>query len=243
MNISDLSPEELDVMREVYQNELNSLIRKIEKVKKTLEKLGVPSNIDTSVYKKGITPQEIFAKQIIVKPTEKKLAKDEKKKKETKTKQKMLIRWEDINMRAQTDPLVKEFLDIMNDESIPVIEFNYKKKEKVEKSQEPVTEIVAGNYKRKKNILWSDYVYDVLRLNGYPLTVEEIKDRAIKDLSLNKSEIDASFAAIHSSLYRLKKNQGSVNNYAIKGSRTSYYGLSEWFTKEGKLIKKYARPE
>lgn len=238
----DLSQDELDAMREVYQNELDSLVKKIEKIKKTLEKLGISSDIDTSIYKKNVTPQEIYAKEVVVKPIEKKVSKRQPKKKETKTSQKMLIRWEDIQKRAAKDPLVKEFLDIMNDDSIPVIEFDYKKKEKVLKKEEPVNEIITENYKRKKNILWSNYVYDLLRLTGYPMTVEEIKEKSIKDLSLDKEDIEASFAAIHSSLYRLKRNQGVINNYAIKGSRTSYYGLSEWFTKEGKLLKKYSRP-
>lgn len=237
----DLSQDELDAMREVYQNELNSLIKKIEKIKKTLEKLGISSNIDTSIYKKNLTPQEIYAKEV-VKPIEKKVSKRQPKKKETKTSQRMLTRWEDIQKRAAKDPLVKEFLDIMNDDSIPVIEFDYKKKEKVVKKDEPVNEIIVENYRRKKNILWSDYVYDLLRLTGYPMTVEEIKEKSIKDLNLDKEDIEASFSAIHSSLYRLKRNQGLINNYAIKGSRTCYYGLSEWFTKDGKLLKKYARP-
>lgn len=238
----NLSQEEIDAMREVYKNELNSLIKKIEKIKKTLEKLGIDPNIDTSIYKKNITSNEIYAKEIIVKPIEKKVSKSLPKKKETKTSQKMLIRWEDIKKRAEKDPLVKEFFDIMNDDSIPVIEFEYKKKEKAVKNEEPVNEIIADNYKRKKNILWSDYVYDLLRLTGYPMTVEEIKEKSIKDLSLDNEDIEASFAAIHSALYRLKRNRGMVNNYAIKGSRTSYYGLSEWFTKEGKLLKKFTRP-
>ncbi|HNV96003.1 MAG TPA: hypothetical protein PKG63_05975 [Bacteroidales bacterium] len=243
MKKSDLTPEEIEIMREVYQNELNILVKKIEKVKKTLEKLGVPVDVDTSIYKKNMTPNEIYAKEIIIKPTEKKIAKDENRKKVTKTTQKILYRWEEIEKRAQTDPLVKEFLDKMNDDSIPVIEFDYKKRAKKEKTEEPVTEIIASNYRRKKNILWSDYVYDVIRLTGFPLTVDEIKVKAIKDLSLDKDETEASFAAIHSSLYRLKRNQGSINNYALKGSRTSYYGLSEWFSKEGKLLKKHERPE
>lgn len=239
----DLSQEELEAMREVYLKELNTLIKKIEKIKNTLKKLGVDANVDTSVYKKITSAvDDIYAKEIIVKPIEKKVSKCQSKKKKTKTNQKILTRWEDIKKRATQDPLVKEFLDIMNDESIPFIEFNYKKKEKEVKLDKPVKEIIASNYIRKKNILWSDYVYDLLRITGYPMTVEEIKEKSIQDLNLDNNQIDASFAAIHSSLYRLKRNKGVINNYAIKGSRTSYYGLSEWFTKEGKLLKKYARP-
>lgn len=238
----DLSTEELEAMREVYHNELNTLIKKIEKIKKTLKKLGVPSYIDTSSYKENKL-KEIYAKEIVVKPVEKKTFIIEKKKKETKTNQNMLTRWDEIKKRANSDPLVKEFIDIMNDDSIPVIEFDYKKKDKRNVMQEPVHEIIMSNYRRKKNILWSDYVYDVIKLTDYPLTVDEIKEKAIKDLMLDKEDVDASFTAIHSSLFRLKRNHGLINNYAIKGSRKSYYGLSDWFTKEGKLLKKFVRPE
>jgi len=241
----DLSPEELEATREMLVEQLQTLIKKVEKIKRTLDKIGYPVNVDINEYKKPLMPKEIYAKEIIVKPEKEEKLPKAPKKKETITQQKMLIRWEDIEKRAQYDPAVKEFLDIMNDESIPVIEFNYGKKSKKaekEEAKKEVNEIIPENYRRKKNILWSDYVYDVIRLTGYPLTVNEINERAIKELSLDEQEQQASFSAIHSSLFRLKRNQKSINNYALKGSRTSYYGLSEWFTKEGKLLKKYTRP-
>ncbi len=238
-----LNSDEIDAMREMYQEELKSLIRKIEKVKATLEKLGIPSNIDTSVYKKAIPPKEIYAKEIVVKPVGRPRKENDKKKKTTKTEQSILIRWEDIERRAEEDPMVKEFLDIMNDSDIPTVEFDFKKRQKKVEVEEPVSEIKIENYRRKKNILWSDYVYDVLRLTAYPLTVDEILNRAISELKLEKDEIEAAFAAIHSSLFRLKRNQKSVNNYALKGSRTSFYGLTHWFTKDGKLLKRFSRPE
>ncbi|MCX7863014.1 MAG: hypothetical protein N2449_08470 [Bacteroidales bacterium] len=240
----EFTPEELEEMRQFYRDELRMLIKKIEKVSAMLEKLGAPSNIDVSVYKKTLVPNEIYAKQIIIKPEEKEPEKAETKefKKQKKSELKMLTKWEDIMKRAEIDPLVKEFMDLMNDESIPVIEFGYKKREKKTKEQQVVDKIIASNYKRSKNILWSDYVYDKLRLTGYPLTVEELKNYAIQELELNDEDKDAAFSAIHSALFRLKKNQKSINNYALKGSRTSYYGLAEWFTKEGKLLKKHSRP-
>lgn len=240
----EFTPEELEEMRQFYRDELRMLIKKIEKVSSMLEKLGAPSNIDVSVYKKALVPNEIYAKQIIIKPEEKETEKAEVKetKKQKKSEIKMLTKWEDIIKRAETDPSVKEFLDIMNDNSIPVIDFGFKKREKKQKVEQVVDKIVPSNYKRAKNILWSDYVYDKLRLTGYPLTVEELKNAAIAELELDESDKDAAFSAIHSALFRLKKNQKSINNYALKGSRTSYYGLAEWFTKEGKLLKKYARP-
>ncbi|NSW45311.1 MAG: hypothetical protein HPY79_05820 [Bacteroidales bacterium] len=241
----DFASEDIESMREVLLEQLQTLIKKVEKIKRTLDKIGYPVNVDISEFKKPLMPKEIYAKEIVVKPEKEEKVLKFSKKKETITQQKMLTRWEDIEKRAQTDPAVKEFLDIMNDESIPVIEFDYGKKSKKNKKEEvkaEVTQIIPENYRRKKNILWSDYVYDVIRLTGYPLTVNEINERAIKELSLDKEEQQASFSAIHSSLFRLKRNQKSINNYAIKGSRTSYYGLAEWFTKEGKLLKKYARP-
>lgn len=240
----EFTPEELEEMRQFYRDELRMLIKKIEKVSSMLEKLGVPSNIDVSVYKKALVPNEIYAKQIIIKPEEKEAEKAELKetKKQKKSEIKMLTKWEDIIKRAETDPSVKEFLDIMNDNSIPVVDFGFKKREKKQKVEQVVDKIIPSNYKRAKNILWSDYVYDKLRLTGYPLTVEELKNAAIAELELDDSDKDAAFSAIHSALFRLKKNQKSINNYALKGSRTSYYGLAEWFTKEGKLLKKHARP-
>lgn len=239
----EFSPEELEEMRQFYRDELRTLIKKIEKVSSMLQKLGAPSNIDVSVYKKALVPNEIYAKQIIIKPEEKTEKVELKEgKKQKKSEAKMLSKWEDIVKRAETDPSVKEFLEIMNDNSIPVIDFGFKKKEKKQKVEQVVDRIIPSNYKRAKNILWSDYVYDKLRLTGYPLTVEELKNAAIVELELDEDDKNAAFSAIHSALFRLKKNQKSINNYALKGSRTSYYGLSEWFTKEGKLLKKYARP-
>lgn len=237
----EFSSEELEEMRLFYQNELRSLLKKIEKVSSMLEKLGVPSNIEVSAHKKLLTPSEIYAKQVIVK--EEKLEPKEIQKKEKKSVQKMLTKWQEIVERAKFDPSVKEFIDLMNDENIPVIDFGFKKKEKKEKDEiKEITEIVASNYVRNKNILWSDYVYDKLRLTGYPMTVEELKQTAIAELNLEGTDKDSAFSAIHSALFRLKRNQKSINNYALKGSRTSYYGLTEWFTKEGKLLKKHARP-
>ncbi len=238
----EFTPEELEEMRQYYREELRMLLKKIEKVNAMLEKLGAPSNIDVSVYKKSLIPGEIYAKQIIVKPEEKTKQIEEKVEKIKKSKQKMLTRWEEIAERAKTDPLVKEFFDIMNDESIPVIELASSKKKKKQPEPDVITEIIPSRYKRTKNILWSDYVYDKLYLTGYPMTVDELKEAAIAELDLNEEDKAAAFSAIHSALFRLKRNQKSVNNYAIKGSRTCYYGLAEWFTKEGKLLKKHARP-
>jgi len=238
----ELTTEELEEMKRYYYDELRSLIKRIEKVSAMLEKLGVPSNVDVNTYKKLLVPDEIYAKQVIIKDDEK-IEKKENQKREKKSVQKMLIKWQEIVERAKHDPAVKEFLDIMNDENIPVIDFGHEKKQKKEKEvKKEVTEIIASNYKRNKNILWSDYVYDKLRLTGYPLTVEELKQYAIVELELDESDKESAFSAIHSALFRLKRNQKTINNYALKGSRTSYYGLSEWFTKEGKLLKKYSRP-
>ncbi len=235
------SPEEIEEMIHYYNDELRLLVKKIEKVKNMLEKLGVSSNIDATVYKKYLVPDDIYAKQVIVKD-ESKIEKDETPKEEKKIVRKIHTKWQEFVERAKYDPAVKEFLDLMNDEKIPVIDFGSKKKEKKEKEEKKeVTEIIASNYKRNKNILWSDYVFDKLRLTGYPLTVEEFKQYAITELDLDESDKETAFSAIHSALFRLKRNQKSVNNYALKGSRTSYYGLAEWFTKEGKLLKKYSR--
>jgi len=235
----EFTGEELEELRQFYRDELRNLLKKIEKVSAILEKLGSPTNIDVSAYKKKLIPSEIYAKQIIVKPNKEENVEEVK----IKEKQKREYRLENLSELAEKDPSVKEFLDLLNDESIPLYDFGSKKREKKSQPEkQEITEIIPSNYRRSKNILWSDYVYDKLKLVGYPLTVEELKNEAIKDLNLDETESLAAFSAIHSALFRLKRNQKAINNYAIKGSRTSYYGLVEWFTKEGKLLKKYSRP-
>lgn len=237
MKSVEFNNEELQQMRTFYENELNELVYKFEHVKGILEKLGLDVDVTLPYSKRVSNDNQPYAKEPVIK-SRLKAHKEEKKK---KIHVKMLNRMNEIKRMADIDEEVKEYLDIMNDDSIPVIEFKNTKSEKRSSSNEPVSEIIIDNYRRNKNILWSDYVYDVIGIVGYPLTVEELRDRSINELKLSEVEQAASFSAIHSALFRLKRNQKSVNNYALKGSRTSYYGLANWYTKEGKLLKKFTR--
>ncbi len=234
----EFNNEELQQMRSFYEKELYELVSKFEHVKNILNKLGYKTNIALSNHRPSEIENQLYVNGITATP----LTKEPKHRGRKKIQDRMQKNKKDIQKLAEYDKDVKEYIDIMNDSSIPVIKFNtsipLSKREK-----KSVTEIKMENYRRNKNILWSNYVYDVIKLTGYPLTVDEIQDRSIKDLNLNNAEKESAASAIHSSLFRLKRNQKSINNYAIKGSRTSYYGLTDWYTQDGKLLKKYMRPE
>lgn len=242
MKDHELSQQEIEVLKEMYEKELKSLVEKIETIKKMLKKLGVESDIPTfdvsdEIYAKPLKPGEP------VKRRKRGFFGFEQEEESKKTRD----RWAYLKEHAQDDPSIKEFIAIMEDDSIPVIDFTSenqkenKTKAKEKEKKEEVTEIIPENYRRSKNILWSDYILDILKITGYPLTVEELKDKAINDLILDEDEKENAYSAIHSALFRLKNNQKLIYNFALKGSRVSYYGLADWFTKEGKLLKKYSR--
>jgi len=106
----------------------------------------------------------------------------------------------------------------------------------------PVASDNGGGPKRRgPKAKWGDYILKVLGSGGKPLTYEELAAGAMKQYGLPKQKAKATFLAIVNSAFRLRTMFKQVDNYAKKGSRTRYVGLSSWFSSEGKIKPEYSR--
>lgn len=97
--------------------------------------------------------------------------------------------------------------------------------------------------KRKKNSIrseWSKFILSRLRATRQPLSYDDMVNHAIAIKNLDKTEFDTLRKKIISAAFSLRTQHNKIDTYAIKGSRTKYMGLNDWFEKEGYLKKEFA---
>ncbi len=108
------------------------------------------------------------------------------------------------------------------------------------------TDAVAPKAKRKykkrsggKN-KWQNFITSRLKATQTPLSYDDMTNHAIAIMKLDPSEFKKTRANIVAAAFQMRKNQGDIDTYAIKGSRTKYMGFTDWFEREGLLKVEYA---
>ncbi|SCY03056.1 hypothetical protein SAMN05192588_0809 [Nonlabens sp. Hel1_33_55] len=96
-------------------------------------------------------------------------------------------------------------------------------------------------YKKKpgRKSIWGKFILSRLKATRTPLSYDDMTSHAIAIKNLEPTEFDKIRKKIIASAFVLRTKQDKIDNFAIKGSRTKYMGLKEWYEREGLLKEEY----
>lgn len=107
------------------------------------------------------------------------------------------------------------------------------KKEKTPKSE------ATRKKKRGRKSFWPNFILSRLRATQVPLTYDDMANHAIAIKKLDITKFDQIRKTVIATAFVLRSRENKIDNYAIKGSRTKYMALPEWFEREGILLPEY----
>ena len=93
--------------------------------------------------------------------------------------------------------------------------------------------------KRGRKSIWGKFILSRLKATNTPLSYDDMTSHAIAIKNLDPADFDSIRKKIIAAAFVLRSKQDKIDNYAIKGSRTKYMGLKEWYEREGLLEEKY----
>ena len=111
-----------------------------------------------------------------------------------------------------------------------------------DRGQRPATEKKPKRkYKKKpgRKSIWGKFILSRLKATNVPLSYDDMTSHAIAIKILDPSEFDAVRKKIIAAAFVLRTKHDKIDNFAIKGSRTKYMGLKEWYEREGLLKEEY----
>ncbi|WP_194852643.1 hypothetical protein [Nonlabens antarcticus] len=103
------------------------------------------------------------------------------------------------------------------------------------------SEMPKRKYKKKpgRKSIWGKFILSRLKSTRVPLSYDDMTSHAIAIKSLEPAEFESIRKKIIAAAFVLRSKQDKIDNFAIKGSRTKYMGLKEWFEREGLLQNEY----
>jgi|GEM_PF-2391802 len=92
-------------------------------------------------------------------------------------------------------------------------------------------------YKKKpgRKSVWGKFIISRLKSTRVPLSYDDMTNHAIAIKNLEPTDFEKIRKKIIAAAFVLRSKQDKIDNFAIKGSRTKYMGLKEWFEREGLL--------
>ncbi len=96
-------------------------------------------------------------------------------------------------------------------------------------------------YKKKagRKSIWGKFILSRLKSTRTPLSYDDMTSHAIAIKNLEPSDFEKIRKKIIAAAFVLRSKQDKIDTYAIKGSRTKYMGLKEWFEREGLINDEY----
>lgn len=96
-------------------------------------------------------------------------------------------------------------------------------------------------YKKKpgRKSIWGKFILSRLKATRVPLSYNDMTSHAIAIKNLEPTEFEAIRKKIIAAAFVLRSKQDKIDNFAIKGSRTKYMGLKDWYEREGLLKEEY----
>jgi hypothetical protein len=97
-------------------------------------------------------------------------------------------------------------------------------------------------YKKRKGSKnpWVNFIKSRLKATQLPLSYDDITNHAIAIKNLDPKDFKDIRKKMVGASYVLRTKKGIIDTYAIKGSRTKYMGLKEWFERDGLLKVEFA---
>jgi hypothetical protein len=135
---------------------------------------------------------------------------------------------------------IKSILDQLKDVETGVEEdYAPKVSEKVSPQNDrgQSTEQPKRKYKKKpgRKSIWGKFILSRLKATQVPLSYDDMTNHAIAIKNLEPTDFETIRKKIIAAAFVLRSKQDKIDNFAIKGSRTKYMGLKEWFQREGLL--------
>jgi hypothetical protein len=93
--------------------------------------------------------------------------------------------------------------------------------------------------KRGRKSFWPNFILSRLKATQTPLTYDDMTNQAIAIKNLDITKFENIKKTVIASAFNLRSKEQKIDNYAIKGSRTKYMALPEWFEKEGILLQEF----
>jgi hypothetical protein len=87
---------------------------------------------------------------------------------------------------------------------------------------------------------WSKFIKSRLKATQMPLSYDDMTNHAIAIKNLDPQDMEVIRKKIVAAAFQLRSKLDVIDTYAIKGSRTKYMGLKEWFEREGMLREDFA---
>ncbi|KQC33646.1 hypothetical protein AAU57_10155 [Nonlabens sp. YIK11] len=96
-------------------------------------------------------------------------------------------------------------------------------------------------YKKKpgRKSIWGKFILSRLKATRTPLSYDDMTSHAIAIKNIEPTQFDKIRKKIIAAAFVLRTKQDKIDNFAIKGSRTKYMGLKEWYEREGLLKEEY----
>jgi hypothetical protein len=123
----------------------------------------------------------------------------------------------------------------VSDNSSTASSADYSKPSKESKSKSASTR----KKKRGRKSFWPNFILSRLKATQTPLTYDDMTNQAIAIKNLDITKFENIKKTVIASAFNLRSKEQKIDNYAIKGSRTKYMALPEWFEKEGVLLQEF----
>ncbi len=96
-------------------------------------------------------------------------------------------------------------------------------------------------YKKKpgRKSIWGKFILSRLKSTRTPMSYDDMTSHAIAIKNLDPTDFDKIRKKIIAAAFVLRTKQDKIDNFAIKGSRTKYMGLIDWYEREGLLKDEY----
>lgn len=93
--------------------------------------------------------------------------------------------------------------------------------------------------KRGRKSFWPNFILSRLRATQVPFTYDDMANHAIAIKKLDITKFDQIRKTVIATAFVLRSRENKIDNFAIKGSRTKYMALPEWFEREGILLPEF----
>ncbi len=96
-------------------------------------------------------------------------------------------------------------------------------------------------YKKKpgRKSIWGKFILSRLKATSTPMSYDDMTSHAIAIKNLDPTTFEKVRKKIIAAAFVLRTKQDKIDNFAIKGSRTKYMGLKDWYEREGLLKEQY----
>jgi hypothetical protein len=261
----ELTPQQVQELKEIYSRELDNLHKRAEEIREFLSKLEVkPTDVSTPYEKPSIvtTPHEEPIKKIpswsnfifeVLKVQQKplslntivKLYRKEYGIKEQLPKNSIKsLRQSLFLLRTKKKQIQSIALQDKKEKLYGLIEWQNEPilKSKPEKKLKPKKEAIDNIVKPQvadTSHNWTQFIIDTLNKTKRVMTPKEFLNYAVTAFSIPKHDEDQARKNLSPTLSYLAHKNKSLKTTIKKGQKGKCYGLSTWFNDEGELIPDY----